>query len=38
MSGGPAEHVRFRGYIRALSQVADADECDLVRVVLADLD
>ena len=38
MSGGPAEHARFHGYIRALSQVADADERDLVRTVLDDPD
>ena len=38
MSGGPAEHARFHGYIRALSQVADADERDLVRTVLTDPD
>lgn len=38
MSGGPAEHARFHGYIRALSQVADADERDLLRTVLGDPD
>ena len=38
MSAGPAEHARFHGYIRALSQVADADERDLVRTVLTDPD
>ncbi|MBR7839619.1 hypothetical protein KDL01_40580 [Actinospica durhamensis] len=38
MSGDPAEHARFHGYVRALSQVADVDECDLVRTVLADPD
>lgn len=38
MSGGPAEHARFHGYIRALSQVAAPNECDLVRTVLADPD
>jgi hypothetical protein len=38
MSGGPAEHARFHGYIRALFQVADANECDLVRTVLDDPD
>lgn len=38
MSGGPAEHARFHGYIRALSQVDDADERDLVRTVLTDPD
>lgn len=38
MSGGPAEHARFHGYIRALSQVAAPNERDLVRAVLADPD
>jgi hypothetical protein len=38
MSAGPAEHARFHGYIRALSQVAGADERDLVRTVLTDPD
>ncbi|WP_051450546.1 hypothetical protein [Actinospica robiniae] len=41
-SGVPAEHARFHGYIRALSQVGDgvvdADECDLIRTVLQDPD
>ena len=38
MSGDPAEHARFHGYIRALSQVVEADEHALVRSVLGDPD
>jgi hypothetical protein len=34
----PAEHARFHGYVRALSQVSDADECDVVAAVLRDPD
>ena len=37
-SAEPAEHRRFHGYLRALDQVRDADETDLVTRVLADPD
>lgn len=38
MSIEPAEHARFHGYVRALAQVSDADECDLLARVLSDPD
>jgi hypothetical protein len=34
----PAEHSRFHGYVHALSQVSDADECDVLVEVLSDPD
>lgn len=34
----PAEHVRFRAYVRALSQVSDAEEFALLAEVLEDPD
>jgi hypothetical protein len=37
-SDEPAEHRRFSDYLRALAQVPDADETDLVTRVLADPD
>ena len=38
MTEGPAEHARFRDYLRALSQVSETDECDLLRTILDDPD
>lgn len=38
MSTEPAEHARFRGYVHALAQVPDADECDVLAHVLGDPD
>ncbi len=38
MTPEPAEHTRFHGYVHALSQVSDADECDLLAVILDDPD
>lgn len=38
MTPEPAEHTRFHGYVHALSQVSDADECDLLAVVFDDPD
>ena len=38
MTPEPAEHDRFHGYVHALSQVTDDDECDLLTIVLSDPD
>ena len=36
MSIEPAEHARLHGYVRALAQVSDIDECELLAHVLSD--
>lgn len=38
MSSEPAEHTRFRDYVRALSVVPDTDETTLIADILADPD